>query len=333
MHFVGVEGGGTASRAVLINQQGEILAHAQAGVTNHWQIGLDAAVENIKQMVEQCREASGISDLKIESIGLGLSGMDTASDRDMMESAVSKLKLARNVHVCNDTLSTLATATETGGVVLISGTGSNCLLVTPTGESFRCGGWGHMLGDEGSGYHISHLAMKMVVDHQEELVPSTLPTETVFKLMQEYFGIGERLELLEYLYSKFIKSNIAGLAVRLSEAARKGDALSKYVFHTAGKQLGRHVQGVLRLSRSYAGGVLTIVCTGSVFKSFDLLKAGFLEGILPVYGNDVKIEAFNLVKLRESAAVGATYLGAKSVGVHIEKDYAKLSEIFFSHTY
>lgn len=76
-----------------------------------------------------------------------------------------------------------------GGIVLISGTGSNSLLLNPNGKEERCGGWGHMLGDEGASYWISLRAIKAVIYHEEnfERVPYT--TDLVREILLNHFEV------------------------------------------------------------------------------------------------------------------------------------------------
>ena len=112
-------------------------------------LGLDVCVERINELAEEAKKKAGIPlETKLKSLGLSLSGADKIEEQQQIVEQVMKRfpNCTEACFACNDTVGSLETATDTGGIVLIAGTGSNCLLMNPCGSMFKCGGWGHMLG-------------------------------------------------------------------------------------------------------------------------------------------------------------------------------------------
>ena len=91
-----------------------------------------------------------------------------------------------------------------------SGTGSNSLLVNPDGSEARCGGWGHVLGDEGSAWWIAQKAMKFWFDDEDNLIKPPFPSDKIANAIKKYFGINDRFGLLTFCYDKFDKPHFAG---------------------------------------------------------------------------------------------------------------------------
>ena len=100
-------------------------------------------------------------------------------------------------------------------LLLIAGTGSNSLLVNPDGSIARCGGWGHLLGDEGSAFWITHLAMKIWFDDEDNLNKAPYPTTKVSEIIKSYFDTQDRFGLLTHCYDNFEKPRFAGKIPRI----------------------------------------------------------------------------------------------------------------------
>lgn len=329
--FGGVEGGGTHSTAMLFNQKGEKLAEVEGGSTNLFGIGMEETHNRINDMVKDCLVQAGFDkNTKLQGLGLSLSGCEREeTNRELVTGLTSRYpNLSSHYHISSDTVGTLATATDTGGIVLIAGTGSNALLINPDGVVHRCGGWGHMLGDEGSAYWISHKACKVYFDHMDNLVEAPHDVKLVEQLIFSHFDISDRFGLLPHCYDTFSKSTFAGLCKSLAEGATNGDPLCQWVFTSAGKALARNILALtpnIAPSLLAAAGGLQVVCVGSVWKSWDLLMAGFTQQM----EKNEAIKSYTMVKLKIGMATGAAYLGAKEAGENLPKNYANNVVAFF----
>ncbi|KAL0114234.1 hypothetical protein PUN28_011500 [Cardiocondyla obscurior] len=329
----GIEGGGTQSTLVILDGNGVTLTKVEGPQTNHWTIGIDETAARLSAMIEKGKEQLNIAEsVPLECVGLTLSGCkEEITNRQLVKTLLDKYpQSAKEYVVGSDTLGSLRTGLQSGGIVLIAGTGSNVLLINPDGKTYSCGGWGHMMGDEGGAYWIAHRACKYVFDDIDGLVEAPESISYIWPAMRSFFNITDRNGLLPYLYTNFNKTTFASFAKEVAIGCEKGDPLCLKVFEEAGQFLAKHINVVAKKAHNdlkLAYGGLKVICVGSVWKSWKFMKNGFVNEI---HSNHV-VDELSLLRLTATAALGACYLAAEKINCLFVKPYDSNVEVFFHY--
>jgi len=320
--FGGIEGGATHSKLILLRENGEIVGRWSHGGLNQYLNGLEKTADQIAEIVRAAMLEKEI-DGPLTALVLALSG---AEDDSLNAKMVQRLNekhsdTSRFFQLNSDSIGTIGTAFENGGVVLIAGTGSTCRLLTEDGRNFGCGGWGHQIGDGGSGFWIAQRAIQMVFDDEDGLEMALAPIDRVKKLMLEHFNLSNKVEILDLLYGNFNKARIASFCSVL--AANSDDPLCRQLLADAGTILGKHIAAVARHMSPAMLSAVPIIIVGSVFNSWELMEQSFLAG-----AKRGGITGILIYRLTESPAIGAAILAARTAGKPLTIQFSQNANLF-----
>jgi N-acetylglucosamine kinase-like BadF-type ATPase len=161
MRFVlGLDGGGTKTDCVLMDERGAILGRSQAGPSNPLRVGFGAAIGAVKEAARRATAAAGVSENeRALAICAGLAGAGPPDSAEKIRALLAAEFSESQLRICTDVDLVLAGAGEGPAVVLLAGTGSFAVGRNAAGETARSGGYGSQIGDEGSAYDIGRRAV------------------------------------------------------------------------------------------------------------------------------------------------------------------------------
>ena len=266
----------------------------------------------------------------MNTLGMCMSGFDASTLALHEELSENSLDLFRvdKLRCANDTLSSLFAGTGEGGICIISGTGSNCGYFDAHGRKIvQIGGWGHVVGDEGSCFFLGVEAIRRSVrgyhgfpswpKKGESLHPADY-YKAVFEAVMTHFSFQDVDDVLS-LCDHFDKAKIAQLTInvfRLSETC--GDPFAEQCVRESTFLMSRNLAGVLfqvflkmpELKKT----VVQVVCVGSMWKSWVYVSKWFLYGLYRVGLGGVSLR---LVFVQGTASGGSAAYGALELGVKL----------------
>jgi len=247
--FLGVDGGGTSTEACVMDGAGNILGTGRGGPANINYVSESVLRDSIRTAVSESLKMSGATLTDIAGACLALAGAGDDNPRRIRQ-AVSSFFGSCPFTVVEDTHSALAAAHGEGdGIVVIAGTGSNCLGVR-SGRYVSAGGYGALLGDEGSAYSIALRGLR--------------------KVMRAFDGREAPTPLVEELLAAAGASKPRDLIhITLAMDRTAIAALSQVVFRAADE---RSEEGALEILRAEAGMLVELIC--AVARSLDFKAPG-----------------------------------------------------------
>jgi len=293
--FAGIDGGGTRTRLALVSESGVLLGYASGACCSFTDQGIEPAQ---KELVRLWREAWRLAELEprpAHTLFMGMGSILSVQDAQTNREIAARIGLAeaRDIFADNDVRNAHAGGlVGQPGILLIAGTGSACFGRNSLGETWRAGGWGHLLGESGSAYALGLSAMVAATRETDGRGPQT----SVSMFVREALGLSDLKEIFRKVHLDGVsRTQVAAFAPRIVALAEAGDTVARQILDAEADGLVEMVVTVAnRLEMAspdlaLTGGLLT---NSAVFRQvfFNQLTRKLPDfrladgGLAPVYG-------------------------------------------------
>jgi len=306
--YLGVDGGGSKTEFVLIDESGRVLAMRREGPAYYLETGVEALKAMLASGIQATLAEGSVEpgDLTYAFLGLPAYGEDSCL-LAILDRAASPVLSEERYRCANDMVCGWAGALGgRDGINIVAGTGS-IAYGEFAGRSARAGGWGELFSDEGSAYWVAREGLNLfsrMSDGRAEPGP-------LHRLIREHFRLRGDLDLCAALYGPppLTRSAIAGLAPIVAQAARAGDTRSRRLFHSAATELAALVDSVRGKLDAPHDLVLPVSYSGGMFQFGELV----LDPLRAALSGSER--GYEFIAPRMSPGGGATLYAAKLSGI------------------
>src|SRR5947209_6994325 len=223
----GVDGGGTATRAIILDDQQRVIAQSKTGPSNPLRVGIAKSASAIRDAIDKACAEAGIQRTDIKAVVVGLAGVRRSDIRDRTREELRHCLSIDNLELVTDGDIALYGATGGGpGLVVIAGTGSICCGMNTRRRRVCAGGWGPIAGDEGGGSWIARKALQAVAQAADERGPKSSLTAAAC----DYFRVESPDDLSTAIYAPTMTNDhLAAFAKLVVQAAMDDDEVAREI--------------------------------------------------------------------------------------------------------
>jgi len=296
--YIGVDVGGTRSVGIAASRDGFVFGYNVGGPANLQIDGFSSCADTVVSIVHKLVPPNSL----LKCVGAGIPGARTKGDHEKLSKLISSSLGCKAIVTGDVELACHACFPSGDGVVVVAGTGSSARAISGGSIIARAGGWGPLLGDEGSAYWIGLEALRSVA----RAVDGSGSFTRVCEAIKERFGLSSFDELVS-ITMDLKRDQIASLAELVHEIAKAGDEVSIEILRRAGSELGTIAGTVAkRIGRS-----VKIALVGGVFNAGDYVKLPLLEVL-----RRIGIEA-TVIEPKFPPCVGGLILAYRACGIEL----------------